>query len=56
MTLYKYVDCTKQGEVQEVGRQGLASLKDARDTFRAMTKLVEGIKGNFKDRFKNSDR
>ena len=31
------------------------SLKDVRDTFRARTQLWEGIKGNFKNRFKNSD-
>ena len=31
------------------------SLKDVRDTFRARTQLVEGIKGNFKNRFRNSD-
>ena len=31
------------------------SLKDVRDTFRARIQLVEGIKGNFKNRFRNSD-
>ena len=31
------------------------SLKDVRDTFRARTQLWEGIKGNFKNRFRNSD-
>ena len=31
------------------------SLKDVRDTFRARTQLVEGIKGNFKNRHRNSD-
>ena len=31
------------------------SLKDVRDTFRARTQFVKGIKGNFKNRFRNSD-
>ena len=29
------------------------SLKDVRDNFRARTLLVAGIKGNFKNRYKN---
>ena len=32
------------------------SLKDVRDTFRTRVQLVEGIKGNFKNRYREEDR